>query len=313
MAPFMTSSPAESREAGRLPDFLLIGAAKAGTTALFAALARHPCVYASQTKEPRFLAYADAVPSFKGPGGAKYASTIVTDAASYRSLFAGCPENARAGEASTDYLCSEAAPHVARRLVPQARIVAILRHPVERAYSQFLHLRQHGHEPVPDFEAAWMDESRRAAAGWRPSHLYQRRGFYGQQLTRWLGHFPREQLLILFYEDWCERPAELLALAWRHIGLQPLTDPAVERENVSSRQPRWKWLHQLMVGDNRLRQQRWLPLGARKAITRTILRVNTRYGPALDPAVRARLATAYLDDLRMVEGLTGRDLGAWRT
>ena len=184
------TSPALSREAGRLPDFLLIGAAKAGTTALFAALARHPYVYASPTKEPRFLAYVDAVPSFKGPGGAKYASTIVVDAASYRSLFAGCPENARAGEASTDYLGSESAPDVARRLVPQARIIAVLRHPVERAYSHFLHLRQHGHEPVPDFEAAWMDESRRAAAGWRPSHLYQRRGFYGQQLTRWLGHFP---------------------------------------------------------------------------------------------------------------------------
>lgn len=89
----------------------------------------------------------------------------------------------------------------------------------------------------------------------------------------------------------------------------------VTRENVSSRQPRWAWLHHRMVEHNALRRwaQRRLPLALRDAITRPITAVNLKPGPKLDPELRAKLAVFYHRDLERVEALTQRDLSAWRT
>lgn len=300
---------------GRFPDFLILGAAKGGTTALFGALSRHPQVFCSALKEPRFFAYAGTPPAFPGREGRRAARQIVSNEDAYKALFAACPPGAVAGEASAEYLSDESAPAVASRYVPHARLVAILRHPVERAYSQYLHLRQEGEEPLASFEDAWNAEDDRIARGWRAVWHFRRRGFYGRQLTRWLDVFPREQLLILFYEDWRRNPAPALAQVCQHLGIAPVADPEIRQENVSSRQPRWGWLHQRMVDDNALRRwaQRRLPLSVRDAVTHAITRVNLTPGPRLDPALRARLAVAYHEDLSVVEALTGRDLTAWRS
>jgi hypothetical protein len=300
----------------RWPNFLLIGAAKAGTTALFAAITRHPAVCNLGEKEPRFFSYPDTTPEFAGPGSDKNIKTIIHKKADYLRLFSGCPADCMAGEASTNYLADEIAPQSAGLLIPDARLIAILRHPVERAYSQFLHLRQEGHEQAATFEEAWKDGDRRMAENWRPAFWHRHRGFYAQHLNRWLEHFPREQLLVLFYEDFRDRPNEVLAQIWHHLAIEPITNPVVARENVSSRQPHWAWLHHRMVDqDNPFRRlaQRTLPLWARDAVTKGIGAVNLRPGPRLDPKLRAQLAITYHDDLTELEALTGRDLTHWRT
>jgi hypothetical protein len=298
----------------KLPDFLIIGAPKAGTTALYRALSRHPQIFCSPEKEPRFFAYAGRPPHFPCPGGAANAAKIVTNESDYLRLFAGCAQGLIAGEASTAYLASPTAPEVARHYVPHARLVAILRHPVARAYSEWLHLRQEGHESLADFEAAWNAEDERAARGYRPTWLYRYRGFYGRHLDHWLEYFPREQLLVLFYEDWVQQPVNALGCVLEHLGASPGHVPLITRENVSSRQPRWPWLHHRMVEDNALRRwaQSALPLSVRDTMTRMLTRVNLKRGPELDSALRARLAVVYHQDLRRVEALTHRDLGAWR-
>lgn len=300
--------------ARKLPDFLVIGAAKAGTTALFRALARHPRIFCSPEKEPRYFAYPGSAPRFSCPGGMDNAAKIVVNEADYLHLFSGCPVGAMAGEASTVYLAAPAAPEAAFRLVPQARLVAILRHPVERGYSQWLHFRQEGLETIDDFEAAWNLEDERVARGYRPAWHYRDRGFYGRHLGTWLEHFPREQLLILFYEDWVERPVETLNQVFVHLGVESLAAPVITRENRSSRQPRWPWLHHRMVDNNTLRRwaQRRLPLFVRDAITNLVTGFNLKSGPRLDPRLRAKLAHAYHEDLRTVEALTHRDLAGWR-
>lgn len=299
----------------RFPDFLILGAAKAGTTALFGALSRHPGVFCPAKKEPQFFVFPGEPPQFAGPGAERNARKVVWEEGAYAALFADCPPGAMAGEATTDYLSSERAPASAFQYVPRARLIAILRHPVERGYSQYLHLRHTGLEPLASFEAAWHEDAARTASGWRPATRYQTRGFYGRALARWLSMFPREQLLVLFYEDWRRHPDQVLARVWDHLGIGAVSNPVVRQENVSSRQPRWGWLHQRMVEDNAMRRwaQRRLPLAVRDAVTQSIARVNLTPGPPLDPALRARLAALYHDDLTQVEALTGRDLTAWRS
>ena len=297
--------------ARKLPDFLILGAAKAGTTALFGAVSRHPRVFCSPVKEPRFLAHAPSLASGKEQESAH--RKVVTES-DYLALFVDCPPGSVAGEASTEYLSSERAPAAALRYVPRARLIAVLRHPMERAFSQYLHRRHNGREPLDTFEAAWAEEERRADTGNARNRL-RGRGFYAQALTRWLEVFPREQLLILFYEDWCHRPDHVLDLVWRHLGVDPIDGTIVRRENVSSRPPRWLWLHRHMTHrDNPLRRlaRQFLPRSVRDVITDSVNLLNLGQSPRLDPALRARLAVVYHQDLDQLERLTGRDLTAWR-
>lgn len=266
-------------------------------------------------KEPRYLTYPEMTPRYVGPGADRVASHVVTNRADYLALFAACPAGFVTGEASPDYLMEVATPQTASRLVPDARLIAILRHPVDRAYSQFLHERHLGKEPCASFEQAWEAGDARIAQGWRPVYAYRQRGFYGAQLTRWLEHFPREQLLILFYEDWRTRPADVLAQVWRHLGLEPMDRPVVTEENVSSREPRWTWLQRRLADEEhpaRRLARRMLPLWVRDVVTRTGDAISLRPGPPLDPALRAKLARVYHDDLTTLEALTGRDLTHWR-
>jgi hypothetical protein len=299
----------------RWPDFLIIGAAKAGTTALFKAVGRHPEIFSPALKEPRFFAYAESPPVFGGPSSPASPPPPVTEESAYLELFKKCPATSKTFEASTVYLSSEQAPETALRYVPQCRLVAMLRHPVDRAYSHFLHARSLGLEPCDDFEAAWHQSISREAENWSPMFHYQNRGFYGAQLLRWSKHFPPEQILVVFYEDWLAKPGEVLARIWEHVGLPAAEKHVVTRENVSSRQPRLLWLQRQML-DQGHPARRWarraLPLWARDAITGSVRAVNLTTGPTLDPAVRRRLAGTYREDFRLVEKMTGRNLKAWQ-
>lgn len=213
------------------------------------------------------------------------------------------------------YLTCERAPVVASGYVPEAKLIAILRHPVDRAYSNYLHVRRDGHEPCPDFEAAWDADARRHAEGWAPGTCYRRLGYYAAGLTRWLEHYPRERLLVLWYEDWRAQPMEVLRRTSRFLGVDSPHDLLVERENLSSLQPRWPWLHRNMTADSRIRRwaQRLLPLAARDAITAPIRGLNLKPAAPLDPQIRTRLTEAYRNDLQQLEALTGRDLSGWRS
>jgi len=300
---------------GRWPDFLLIGAPKAGTTALFKALSRHPQIYACPEKEPGYFAFSGAKPHFSCSVGRDNPNKWVYLEKDYLDLFSDCPRQLMAGEASTAYLHHPAAPLNASNRVPLARLVVVLRHPVERAYSQWLHLRQEGHEEERDFEAACKLEQTRKARGWHNMWLYLERGYYAEHLERWLQYYAPEQILILFYEDWLERPLELLNQVCRHLGVNNFDAPRVTRENVSSRQPRWKWLHHRMVEHNALRiwSRKRLPLWLRDAITTSITRLNLQPGPVISAALRQRLTVQFLEDIGKLEKLTGRDLSHWKT
>ena len=191
-------------------------------------------MYVSPVKEPFFFAYVDSPPSFAGPGAEFFSQRVISDLATNSALFADSPTEMVTGEATPEYLYSREAPAAVIEHVPRARLIAILRHPVERAHSQYLQLRHDGKEPL-DFEAALAAEDEQIASGWPPVWHYRARGFYGQQLHRWLDHFPREQLLILFYEDWLARPAQTLASICNHLVIGPVDAASVVRRETFCR------------------------------------------------------------------------------
>ncbi len=298
---------------GRFPDFFIIGSAKAGSTALWRALRRHPDIFMPALKEPNFFAYKGHPLNFRCPGAVEVAGTWITDEAVYKRLFAVCPNGSRAGEGSAGYLASASAPVELAAAVPDARLVTILRHPVDRAFSHWLFFRQSGRERITDFEAAIAAAPDRLSAGWRPGWDYLQFGCYGTQLDRWLQFFDRSQLLVLFYEDWKSHPQQVLRQVCDHIGVGYDGEIPVTSENTTS-YPRWPAIVRWMSADTPVRRlaHRLMSARFRDAITNATRIVNATAKPQLAPAARLRLLEYYAAETDLVEAITGRDLSAWR-
>ena len=175
-----------------MPDFLVIGVPKAGTTALHAALARHPGLYMSAVKEPKFF-LSDGPPPARGggPGDALTYREHIWRRPEYEALFDAAPPGTLRGESTPLYLYDRAAMRRIRETLPAARLIVILRDPVERAHSNWTHLWSAGLEPIGDFVRACVEEERRIAAGWASFWHYTGLGRYGEQLEYLFTLFPR--------------------------------------------------------------------------------------------------------------------------
>ena len=262
---------------GRLPDFFLLGAPKCGTSALHAALASHPALYLSEPKEPKYFLTADAPPptSGGGPGDVATWAEHVWRRADYEGLFSSAPADALCGESTVFYLYDAAAQRRIRELLPRARLIAVLRDPVERAHSNWAHLRGAGLEPEADFLCALTRETGRAAAGWAHFWHYVAQSRYGEQLARLDGLYPRDQILLLRYRELRDAPAATLDRVCRFLGVAEGTVTDVPRHNV------------------------------RPDV------IGRAGGPTA--AERAAALPRFVDDVARVEALTGWDLAEWRS
>jgi hypothetical protein len=194
---------------GRVPDFFIVGHAKSGTTALYEMLRRHPQIFMPENKEPQFFARnpqpprsPDGRPVFGQTG--RREETL----ADYMSLYAPAAPGQRAGDASTFYLWSPEAPARIAEAQPGARIVAILREPASFLDSLHRQMLQNHTEDEPDLLRALALEPQRRNGERIPQHafwpaalLYSERARYVEQLRRYHAVFPREQVLVLIYED----------------------------------------------------------------------------------------------------------------
>ena len=199
---------------------LIAGAPKAGTTALHAALARHPQVYASPVKEPKYYMCADAPPpAYAGPGDAHSQQEWVWRREDYAALFAGAPASSRRLESTPFYLYLPGARRRIAEELPEARLLVVIRDPIDRAYSNWMHLWVDGLEPIGDFVAAWQAEDERVAAGWAPFWHYQRLGRYGEQLADLFARVERERVLVLRYWQLVSQPVETLNRVARFLGI----------------------------------------------------------------------------------------------
>jgi Sulfotransferase domain len=199
-----------------LPDFLVIGAQKAGTTALYAYLRWHPAITGPSWKEVSFFDRH----WWRGESW-------------YRGQFPLRSRGKVVGEASPSYLFHPLAPERACAVVPRARLVALIRNPVDRAYSQYQHEVALGREQLSFEDALAAEEDRTrgeverlladprafSRAWW--DHTYAARGLYADQLERWLAVFPRDQLLVVTTDELGERPAETYASILAFLGAPP--------------------------------------------------------------------------------------------
>jgi hypothetical protein len=200
-----------------MPDFLIIGGNRCGTTTLYRHLCEHPCVAPSFRSEVLFFDLNFA------KGMTWYKTHFVTVMRKY--LTKRCNNHFLTGEGTTYYIFHPHAPQRIRQTLPGVKLIVLLRNPVDRAYSQYHQKLRRGKETLSFEEAIDAEPERlqgetekmladeRYNSVHHRDHAYQERGVYVDQLKRWMSLFPKEQLLILRSEDLREKPASLLKQA----------------------------------------------------------------------------------------------------
>jgi hypothetical protein len=301
-----------SPKATAWPNFFIVGAANSGTTSLYTCLNQHPQVFLPALKEPHYFAHVQ--PSYEQ----RYMRTYVTEENAYLKLFrrgAGYPA---IGEASPSYLFDVEAPARIRRVLPHAKIIMLLRDPVERAHSHYLMDLREGVQREYFYRAIEEDWYRRQK-GWGVSHLYVELGLYAQQVSRYLSTFGSQQVLVLMFEELrkaSENRKSALAKVLRFLQVDPdyLDQIDTSYAENSYGVARWSWARRL-AGSNRFRRvgQILVPpsLGSNQAIKRLIFQrffVKSAQRPEMDPSAKDLLRSIFDPDIRALEELLQRRL-----
>jgi hypothetical protein len=301
--------------ADRLPNFLIIGAAKSGTTSLWRYLQQHPQIYFAPIKEPRFFSYEGEAVEYTGPGDDKWGREIVSSWEAYRALFDPSAKQVAVGEASNVYLyfASKTAPRIAARL-PGVKLIAILRNPVDRAYSSFMMLRGEGREPIADFRRALREEAGRLDRGWSPAWAYTRRGFYAESIAAYRKLFPGSQMRFFLYDDLARQPQKLFDSIFQFLDVDPFGPETGQRYNVSV-SPKSRRLAYVLHNRTPLSRtlRRLLPQRLRLEINQRLREWNIRRPPPLPKPIRNELAPLFKEDILRTADLIGRDLTHWLT
>lgn len=277
---------------------------KSGTTALFHILIQHPQVYGKH-KEPHFFSYEgeSVVPS----------PNIITSLESYQGLFKDVTNEIAIGEASPSYLVHPKAATNIKYYIPDAKLIAILRNPVERAYSQYWHQFTAKKESCPNFIEAFRKDdinfSQKKNFWWR-SYKYQ--GLYIQHLNRYLRLFNRKQLGIYLYDDFKSNPQKLMREIFQFLGVDESFTPIIKHGSAKTGKPKSKLLYNLMKKPNVLVRgiRPMIPSNFRRSLKLYIQNNNIVKQP-LSPEIYKSIIPFFEEDIQKLEDLLQRDLSNW--
>lgn len=290
----------------RLPNFVIIGAAKSGTTALYWYLQDHPEVYMSPLKETNFFAYGVDDHGRLLYGDPELHRFPIKTQDEYAELFTGAGNAKTVGEASPIYLeCPEAAVRIGL-LLPDAQIICGLRDPVDRAYSDYLmYLRNRGRRFQPEKEF-------QPSARWaQPDSHWMQLGLYHDQLSRYYEAFPARNIHVFLFDDLKASEGEVVRGIYRFLEVDEGFAPNFDTPHNVGGVPVRMWLERFLT--NGAIQRIAAPLVPKRAAdwVRGLRMRNMDKVPPLPASLRAQLAEHFHTDLAKTAGLVGRDLSLW--
>jgi len=298
-------SISSSSAGGTVPTFAIVGAARAGSTAVIESLRAHPDAFVSLPKEPHYYAFAGRQVAFTGPGDdAAINRVALTRREDFSALFPQDDHRFAAlgeGSVSSLYYHQRAIPQMLE-VNPAMRVVILLRDPVDRAFSSYQYLRLRRVEPEDDFLAAVRDEKRRVAVGWHHLWHYIGMSSYAASVRAFLDGFPSEQVSVWWYDDLDRDAAGCLCEIAEFVGLDPLRMPVSQpaRLNVSGR-PRSPRLQSTIdwastLGATRTGLKRIVPFRLRERIRSANLAPQ-----GVTPEQRRTLAPCFAEDLMALQ------------
>jgi hypothetical protein len=288
-----------------LPNFLVIGAAKSGTTSLHWYLTEHPAVFMTSVKDPAYFAYGVDATGRLLWGNPDLHIFPIKSLSEYERLFAEAGNAAAVGEASTTYLeCPQSAARI-RELIPGARILCSIRHPVERAYSDYLmYLRSRGRrfDPARDLTptSVWA----------RPDSHWMQVGRYHEHLSRYYNAFPRDQICVLLFDDLNRNPQRFVREIYQFLKVDPEFVPDIETPHAAGGIPASLMLEGLFARGTRSAIKPWVPTRAANWL-RKLRGRSMRQAPRLPAELKTELTGHFRDDIMKTSELIGRSLQHW--
>jgi len=294
-----------------LPNFLIIGALKSGTNSLYHYIQFHPQVFMCPIKEPSFFAYE----------GQKVTDTrwtrtsVITRFEDYLALFEGAKGNIAIGEASPMYLVTPQAPGRIKHYIPEVRLIAILRNPVDRAYSQWQMEIRNGTETINDFAKALQVRKTMPDGTVRQRFVYG--GKYYSLLKRYYDLFDSSQICVLLFDQLCSDPNGLLQKVYHFLNIDPTYVPSnlSERYNVGGVPSNRFWgvffqniYPYLAMGKT------MIPSGIRarvKMYSRGFRKQFLVKPPELSTKLRSELMKLFKEDILNLQDLIHQDLSIW--
>ena len=289
------------------PNFLIVGAPKCGTTAMWKYLNQHPEVFLSPRKDIHFFGS-----DLKFRRRSRFSQT------EYESFFSDCTEKAR-GEASVWYLHSQKAAEEIHQYDPNMKIIIMLRDPIQLMYAHYTQMRLNalGDEDLPTFEQALAAEPARRNGKQIPKNnsivsalYYTDIGTLSTQIQRYLNIFPREQILFLFQEDMKTKMPEMYIQTLEFLGVH--TDFAPDFTKVNTHKEIRSEFLRKVIGKTPTPFKRILPATKQKKLSRWLRKINSKHAkrPALDPQLEYRLEPNFHGNRRAF-AIVHRDLNHW--
>jgi len=303
-----------------LPNFLIIGAPKCGTTSLYAYLKQHPQVFMTIPKEPTFFGNEGTDGLFNGPHDEDraYHSRVITNFADYKALYDRVTNEKAIGEASIYYLYLPKAPEQIQKYVPKAAMFAVLRNPADRAYSAYMHVVRQARERR-SFADSLREEPERIRKKWNPLWHFKAIGFYYEQVKRYLDMYGRDRVHVYLYEDLQNQPLPLIKEVFEILGVDSSFIPDTSKRYKKSYVPKHptieKILHKTKVQVDFTKKYwpkrlRWRSQAVKDFID-CIAQPNRIAPPRIPQDVRASLLEEYRDDILRLGDLLHRDLSHW--
>jgi hypothetical protein len=292
------------------PNAFLVGAGKAGTTALFYYLERHPEIFLPVEKEINYFAVVGK-PDFPDDGSRRVNERTVWRKEDYLDMFRNWGSEKIAFDCSPSYLYYPQAAERIHKARPDAKVVILLRQPAERAFSAYLHSARGGSEKAPNFEQALDNEPSNISRNfWFHSH-YRASSDYLTQIRRYYDLFPREQIHVIEYQDYFENQQDCLLRLYEFLGIAPLV-PDKRLEMGVSGKVRNKFIADLLFRSTGLRKtlRPLVPVRQRRAVMVTLQKIVLKK-EVISESTRRMLTEEFAPDFVEIERLTGIDTSGW--
>ncbi len=279
-----------------LPDFVVIGAFKAGSTSLHHYFGQHPDIFMTKVKEPNYFAFD---PSDKAHVEMSRSHFMVSSLAEYESLFEDARVDQIKGEVSPYYLYSPIALQRMKEVVPAIKMIACLRNPVGRAYSHYLMRLRSGIETKSPEEAFSKD------AFWVKASLY------ADSIQRYQQMFGRDQLKFVLFDDLIGNPQMLMSELFNFIGVNPTYQVNTEYRFNPGGTPKFPLLHYGLSALKRIPGLRqYTPPFIRNRLAR-IRDKNLVPAEVLAMGVQQQWLKYYQNDILRVQDILQLDLSSW--
>lgn len=295
-----------------LPNFLIIGAAKAGTTSLYYYLRQHPDIFMSPIKETNFFAYdVSTIEEFTNLTENDFPVKSIVE---YQKLFLHGDHKKAIGEASPRYLWQPTAPLNIKKYIPDAKLIVIFRNPVQRAFSGYLMYFSQGREKR-SFSQAIDDEIKMSESGkWPLGRMtYISLGFYSKQLSNYFQYFDRDQFKIILYDDYKSDLDGTLHQVFKFLDVGIIQLRSLPRHNVSGL-PKSRLVHFLLKPRKMTKTiRRYLPQTVHDPIFNYFMGIKERnmMKPLIESDIRRKLIGIFREDILLLQDLIDRDLTSW--